>query len=71
MSMTTKEVFDKTGISERTIVKYAKILDIPYLSAGKWKVYNWAEADIERLKEATKLGKAKVGRPPKKDTDTG
>jgi len=61
--MTTKEVKERTGLAQRTITKYAPILGIDCIGSGNWKIYTWAEADVERLKEAVK--NAKVGRPRK------
>jgi len=67
-NLTTKEIAERTGLAERTVHKYAAILDIPFLGTGRRKVYLWTEADVLKLKDAA--DKAKVGRPPQKDHDT-
>ena len=57
--MTTKEVANETGIAEPTVLKYAKMLDVPHLGTGMRKIYDWRKSDIEKLKRA--IGKR--GRP--------
>ena len=59
--MTTKEVSDLTGIAQRTVIKYAEILNISYLGTGRRKIYDWKKTDIERLKKSI----GKPGRPKK------
>ena len=66
--MSTKEIVERTGLAERTVHKYAVLLDIPYLGTGRRKTYLWTEADVPRLKEA--MHAARVGRPPRKEPST-
>ena len=64
--MTTKEVAALTGIAERTVIKYAKSLEVTYYGVDRRKVYVWKKTDIDRLK---KEYKGKTGRPPKTKTE--
>ena len=58
--MTTKEAAEAAGLVESTGRKYAKILGISSIGKGNRKEYQWTEADVERLREATKETKPRV-----------
>ena len=63
INMNTKEVAEKTGVAERTVIKYACILKIKYYGEGRRKIYDWKESDIKKLIQSKKL----VGRPTKEN----
>jgi len=60
--MDTQEVSALTGIAGRTVIKYAKLLEVAYYGTGRRKIYDWKKSDIDRLK---KTYKGKTGRPKK------